>query len=216
MNYKGCVYSTVTGIADGSTSVTEGAWISTWAACWSLWMLSPMKRHPTSLNTTSRQRLKIIQFFVLFCFAQDFILGLQLFLFSLRKQRKNKLPVKERKLLPVTRFSWFTWGATWKSAVSFRSSYVSRSLRIATNRCMFVYALSWILKIRVYGGYFFENMSTSKVEHILKKLEDDGFPGQDGLLLWRGQFIKRSRTFQETIFSSLSTLKDARKNSYSL
>jgi len=51
---------------------------------------------------------------------------------------------------------------------------------------------------------------------LKKKLEDDGFPGQDGLLLWRGQFIKRSRTFQETIFSFLSTLKDARKNSYSL
>ena len=67
-------------------------------------MLSPMRRRPTSLNTTSRQRLKIIQFSVFFCFAQDFILGLQLFLFSLRKQRKNNLPVKERKLLPVTRF----------------------------------------------------------------------------------------------------------------
>ena len=67
-------------------------------------MLSPMKSHPTSLSTTSRQRLKIIQFFVLFCFAQDFFLGLQLFLFSLRKQCKNNLPVKERKLLPVTRF----------------------------------------------------------------------------------------------------------------
>ena len=98
-------------------------------------MLSPTKRRPTSLNTTSLQRLKIIQFFVLFCFAQDSILGLQLFLFSLRKKHKNNLPVKKRKLLPVTRFLWFTWRATWKSAVSFHSSYVSRRIAACSFMC---------------------------------------------------------------------------------
>jgi len=57
--------------------------------------------------------------------------------------------------------------------------------------------------------FFQEYVNQQSGTYLQKNLEDDGFHGQDGFLLWRGQFIKRSQTFQETIFSSLSTLKDA-------